>query len=271
LSLINLSTNLSLTAFFFTNQPINTKLSKALAQANALDKLDLRKYSMLKKVTLITPLCLIILLSGCSSTFRFIKTQSYLNTDLIEASYDATEILEDELSKKIPKDSLIIVSTLLNVKKNPNDTSSFGRIISDQIATALHNGGYQIIALNLPIDLFKMEEDGELDLSDENKALLRKYKAAVMVGGVYAPGKQTAYVSLRAVDRFTKHVIASTDFSVTLGPDVKNLLKTKDNELNNIPTGSAGSVAEPAIEETMTETKNSDAQLGGENFPSQMQ
>jgi hypothetical protein len=73
------------------------------------------------------------------------------------------------------------------------------------------------------------------------------------------------------VDRFTKHVIASTDFSVTLGPDVKNLLKTKDNELNNIPSGSAGSVAEPVIEETMTETKNSDAQLGGENFPSQMQ
>ena len=112
----------------------------------------------------------------------------------------------------------------------------------------MHKAGYQIIALNLPIDLFEMEEKGELELSDENKALLKKYKAAVMVGGVYAPGKQTAYVSIRAVDRFSKHVIASTDFSVTLGPDVKNLLKTKNNELSQIPVGSAGSVAEPVVE-----------------------
>lgn len=226
---------------------------------------------MLKKSSLIIPLCLITSLCGCSSTFRFIKTQSYLNTDLIEASYDASEILEDELSEKIPKGSLIVVSTLLNVKKNPNETSSFGRIISDQIATSLHKAGYQIIALNLPIDLFEMEEKGELELSDENKALLKKYKAAVMVGGVYAPGKQTAYVSLRAVDRFSKHVIASTDFSVTLGPDVKNLLKTKDNELSQIPLGSAGSVAEPVVEETMTETKNNDTTTSEQNFPTQMQ
>ncbi len=135
----------------------------------------------------------------------------------------------------------------------------------------MHKAGYQIIALNLPIDLFEMEEKGELELSDENKALLKKYKAAVMVGGVYAPGKQTAYVSIRAVDRFSKHVIASTDFSVTLGPDVKNLLKTKDNELSQIPAGSAGSVAEPVVEETMTETKNNDTTTSEQNFPTQMQ
>lgn len=206
---------------------------------------------MLKKVTILIPVLLMATLSGCSSTFRFFKAQTYLNTDLIEASYDATDELKDQLCRKIPKGSLIVVSTLLNVKKNPNETSSFGRIISDQIATALHNSGYQIIALDLPIDLFMMKDDGELQLSEEDKALLRQYKAAVMVGGVYAPGKQNAYVSLRAVDRYTKHVIASTDFSVALGPDVKNLLKTKDTGSTSlIPTGSPGSVTEPISEES---------------------
>ncbi|MCX7098608.1 MAG: FlgO family outer membrane protein [Methylococcales bacterium] len=188
-------------------------------------------------------------LSGCSSTFRFFNTQAYLNTDLIEASYEATEKLNCELRRKIPKGTLIVVSTLLNVKKNPNDTSSFGRIISTQIATALQNSGYQIIALDLPIDLFMMEDNGELKLSDEQKALFRKYKAAVLVGGVYAPGKQNAYVSLRAVNRFTKHVIASTDFSVALGPDVKNLLKSKEADAALIPSGSAGSLPEPIPED----------------------
>jgi hypothetical protein len=211
---------------------------------------------MLKKSAILIPALLIATLSDCSSTFRFFKTQSYLNTDLIEASYDATDELKDELTRKIPKDSLIVVSTLLNVKKNPNETSSFGRIISDQIATALHNSGYQIIAMDLPIDLFMMEEGGELQLSAEDKALLSHYKAAVLVGGVYAPGKQNAYVSLRAVNRFTKHVIASTDFSVALGPDVKTLLKTKDAGSISAPIGSAGSLAEPITEDSVPTAKD---------------
>jgi hypothetical protein len=237
---------------------------------------------MLKKTTILILALLIATLSGCASTFRFFRAQTYLNTDLIEASHDATEELKDQLCRKIPKGSLIVVSTLLNVKKNPNETSSFGRLISHQVATSLQNSGYQIIALDLPIDLFMMEDDGELLLSDEQKALLRRYNAAVMVGGIFAPGRQTAYVTLRAVNRFTRHVIAATDFSVALGPDVKNLLRPKDSG-SLIPVGSPGSVAEPIIESaepTATETTpNSVSQpetvdnnpaAGVKNFPPQM-
>ena len=208
---------------------------------------------MLKKSTILIAALLMATLSGCGSTFRFFKSQSYLNTDLIEASYDATDELKDELTRKVPKDTLIVVSTLLNVKKKPNETSAFGRIISNQIATALHNSGYQIIALDLPIDLFKMEEDGELQLSDKDKAQLRKYQSVVLVGGVYAAGKQNAYVSLRAVNRFTKYVVASTDFSVVLGPDVKEMLKTKDVAI----IGSAGSIPASAVEGDVPAGKDS--------------
>jgi hypothetical protein len=133
-----------------------------------------------------------------------------------------------------------------------------------------------------------MEEAGELLLSEKDKALLKRYNATYMVGGVYAPGKQNAYVTLRAVNRFTKHVIASTDFSVVLGPDVKNLLKAKDAG-SLIPLGSPGSVAEPitkeAVDPTATDTapaeENQPLKLeetpannpaaGVNNFPSQME
>jgi len=210
---------------------------------------------MLKKSTILISALLISILSGCSSSLRFFKTQGYLNTDLIEASYDATSELKEELVRKVPKGTLIVVSTLLNVKKKPNETSSFGRIISNQIATDLHNSGYQIIAMDLPLDLFMMTEVGELKLSEEDKAILKHYNAAVLVGGVYAPGKQNAYVTLRAVNRFTKQVIASTDFSVVLGPDVKTLLKPKDTVPNII--GSAGSLPEPILEDTAPDEKDS--------------
>lgn len=205
---------------------------------------------MFTKASILIPAAfLVATLSACSSSLRYVNTKAYLNTDLIEASYEATDQLKEELCHKIPKGSLIVVSTLLNVKKNPNETSSFGRIISNQIATDLHNSGYQIIALDLPIDLFMMEENGELQLSDKDKALFRQYQAAVLVGGVYAPGKQNAYVSLRAVNRFTKHVIASTDFSVPVGPDVKALLSNKDPAASTTPS-SPGSLPSPVAEES---------------------
>ena len=198
---------------------------------------------MLKKATILMSALLMVTLSGCGSTFRFFKTQSYLNTDLIEASHDATEELKENFTRKMPKNTLIVVSTLLNVK-NLKETSAFGRIISNQIATDLHESGYEIIGMDLPADLFMMKDDGGLQLSEEDQAILRKYKSVILVGGVYAPGKQNAYVTLRAVDRFTKRVIASTDFSVVLGPDVKTLLKAKDVGI----ISPAGAIPEPGAD-----------------------
>ncbi len=205
---------------------------------------------MLKKITALTLLISIITLSGCSSAYRSYKTQSYLNTDLVEASYKASSELQDKFTRKMPKNTLILVSTLLNVK-NLKETSSFGRIISNQIATSLHDAGYQIIGMDLPADLFMMKDDGEILLSENDKNRLKQYKSVVIVGGVYAPGKQNTYVTIRAVDRFTKQVIASTDFSVVLGPDVKILLKTKDIGV----ISPAGVLAEPTANDIVSGDK----------------
>ena len=150
----------------------------------------------------------------------------------------------------MPKNTLILVSTLLNVK-NLKETSAFGRIISNQIATSLHDAGYQIIGMDLPADLFMMKDDGEILLSENDKTRLKQYKSVIIVGGVYAPGKQNTYVTLRAVDRFTKQVIASTDFSVALGPDVKVLLKTKDTGV----ISPAGVLAEPTATDVVSGDK----------------
>jgi hypothetical protein len=207
---------------------------------------------MLKKFTLFTLLISIITLSGCSSAYRSYKTQGYLNTDLVEASYKASSLLQDKFTRKIPKNTLILVSTLLNVK-NLKETSAFGRIISNQIGTSLHDAGYEIIGMDLPADLFMMKDDGELLLSENDKFRLKQYKSVIIVGGVYAPGKQNTYVTLRAVDRFTKQVIASTDFSVALGPDVKVLLKTKDTGI----ISPAGTLAEPLSADVVSVDKES--------------
>jgi FlgO protein len=162
------------------------------------------------------------LLSGCGVN-RFFDVH---DADLIEVSNDAADVLREKATRSIPINSLILVSTLLNVN-DLHETSAFGRIISDQIASSFHNSGYRIIGMEMPIDLFVMKEGGALHLSDEVKALLKPYNAAVMVGGVYAPGKRNTYVSLRVVDLFTKNIISSTDIAIPMGPDARKLLHSE--------------------------------------------
>lgn len=197
---------------------------------------------MFKKATSFIPALLMTALSGCGYHQYEVK-----DADLVEVSYDSVDELQDRLTRVVPKHSLIIVSTLLNVD-NLNKTSAFGRIVSDQIASAFHKSGYQIIGMELPIDLFAMKEDGTLQLSDENKAILKRYNAGVLVGGVYAPGKKNTYVSLRMVDLHTRNIISSADYSVPMGPDAKLLTQPKD-------VGTTGKRPAATEEETATGTE----------------
>ncbi|MDD2723013.1 MAG: FlgO family outer membrane protein [Methylovulum sp.] len=192
---------------------------------------------MLKIYTLLIPALLAASLSGCGMFHNY----EVKDADLVDVSYDAVDDLQKRLTRKPAKNSLIIVTTLLNVD-NLNKTSAFGRIVSDQIASAFHQAGYQIIGMELPIDLFVMQEDGSLHLSDDTQKLLRRYHAAVLVGGVYAPGKKNSYVSLRVIETATKNIISSTDYSIPMGPDAKLLMSPKD-------VGSAGTRGEPLAEE----------------------
>ncbi len=178
---------------------------------------------MLKKAIIFLAVLLIASLNGCASLYyREVK-----DADLVEVSYDAVDTLKDDLKLRIPPGSLLIVSTLLHVD-DLKKTSSFGRIMSDQIASAFHNSGYRIIGMELPIDLFVMEEGGTLHLSDETRNMIKQYGAAAIVGGVYAPGKRSVYVSLRMIDTVSANIISSTDLSVPMGPDAKTLVESKD-------------------------------------------
>ncbi|MDO9049741.1 MAG: FlgO family outer membrane protein [Methylobacter sp.] len=205
---------------------------------------------MLKKATIFIPALFIATLSGC-------LTNSYYevpkDTDLVEVSYDAVDTLQSNLLKTIPEHSLIIVNTLLNVD-DLKKTSSFGRIISDQIASAFYNSGYRVIGMEMPIDLLVMQEGGAPHLSDETKKILKNYGAAAIVGGAYAQGKRTTYISLRVINADSKNIIASTDLSVPMGPDAKVLLEPKDvGSAGSRSKATADNAAEPEKKETPSE------------------
>jgi len=178
---------------------------------------------MFNKAAIFTLMLITTVLSGCAPSYQ----KPVKDVNLVEVSYDAVETLLKQLSQPIPKGSLIIVSTLVNVD-DLNQTSAFGRIVSDQLASAFHNSGYRIKGMEMQTALFVKEENGMLHFSDETKETLAKLNASALVAGVFAAGRRTAYVSLRIVDINSKNIISSTDYAVPMGPDAKALLKPKN-------------------------------------------
>ena len=174
------------------------------------------------KAVLITLVLLSFILSGCSFNRYAIPE----DVDLIPLSQQAVKNLLTK-SKNIPaKGSMIVISSFVNVNKL-KETSSFGRIVSSQMASAFFNSGYRIRAMELPTELCVQSNNGFLQLSPEARSALKKQGASALVVGVFAPGSRTAYVTVRMLDIDNQEVISSTDFSVPMGMDAQVLLRSK--------------------------------------------
>jgi hypothetical protein len=97
----------------------------------------------------------------------------------------------------------------------------FGRIVSDQISSAMHQNGYRVMGMELPTEIFSKTEDGILELPEKTKEALNNVHAHSLVIGTYAAGRKHVYVSLRIVEIATQNVISSTDYSIPMGPDAR--------------------------------------------------
>lgn len=175
----------------------------------------------MKRLTLAFALILVVTLLGGCITW---PNQVAKDVDLIEQSYEATQTLLKQTKKPLPNNSLVVISPFNSVDES-GQTTPFGRIVSYQIASAFNNAGYRIRTIDLPTNLFIKKEDGIVQLSDKTKSALTINDAAALVVGVYAAGRNTAYVSIQMIDVASEMIISTTDFSVSMGPDAKVLLK----------------------------------------------
>lgn len=174
---------------------------------------------MFKKQTIVLTVLALTMLSGCNRLYRPSETK---DDNLVEVSYDAVNQLILNLRQPLPRGSLVVVNSLVNVD-DLGQTLAFGRIVSDQISSAFHNAGYQVMGMELPTELFAKNDAGILQLPEKTKEALNTAGAKAVVIGSYAPGRNTVYVSLRIVDIAGQNVISSTDYAVAMGPDAKAL------------------------------------------------
>lgn len=110
-------------------------------------------------------------------------------------------------------------------------TSSFGRTVSEQVASGLSDKGLIIREVKLKESLV-INEMGEFMLSREIKELANQHNAKFVVVGTYTEAAQSVYVTSKLVMVENGNVISAYNFTIDKNIDVASLLhgvRKKDN------------------------------------------
>ena len=159
----------------------------------------------------------LILGMGCA---YYCKERPYSYTwdgNVIPFSYQISDGLESNLNQSISNEELIIVASFVKLD-NLNESSTFGRMIAEQIASRLIQRGYKIQELKLRQgSIFVQESKGEFLLTRDIQNISKNYNASAVVVGTFAESRGWFYVSARIVRPSDGIVISSSDVSIEMG------------------------------------------------------
>lgn len=183
----------------------------------------------MKRLALI---CLLLLTTSCST---ITGKKEVDDEDLVKASYKAADYLVKEATNytrsHVKKGGLlqsrpILVASLVNID-DMQSSSTFGRIVSEQIGSRIAQNGYHVIEMKLRDTVFIQEHRGELLLSRELIDISKAHDAHAVMVGTYAASKHVVYVSVKLVNTVDNSILSSYDYSVPVGTDTRQLLMMK--------------------------------------------
>lgn len=169
-----------------------------------------------------------VLLSACDPRFEATFNPP-VNRALQDYSYDAADKLISKAQYSLAPSTPILIGTLNNVDKLER-SSTFGRIIAEQISSRFSQRGFRVAELkmrnsvNIKQGLGDPNESGEFLLSRDVMAISTEHQAGAVVTGTYAVAGKEVYVNLKMIDVATGRIMTGTDFSVPLDGNIDELL-----------------------------------------------
>jgi TolB-like protein len=166
-----------------------------------------------------TLLCWIVL-TACASgpTYQAAETSEFT-----QANYSAVDRLVTNTAVPIVKNAPLLVATIVNID-SLGQSSRFGRLISEQIATRLTQLGYSVVEMKLRNDVYIQEGTGELLLSRDVRNLSKTHNAQVVVVGNYAVAAGYVYLTLKAVTVADNRVVAAVNYLLPLTDNNRAML-----------------------------------------------
>lgn len=160
---------------------------------------------------------LVFLVAGCTYTPKQVSNPKKGDGNIVTASYQIVNILENNLKAPISNQDSIVVASFVDVS-DLTKSSPFGRIMAEQIGSRLSQKGYKVIEMKLRQNsiFVDSENKGEFLLSRNLKEISRNHNASAVVVGTYAQGSEKVYVTARIVNPVTSIILSSCDREIPL-------------------------------------------------------
>ncbi|MCH8238243.1 MAG: hypothetical protein IIC06_08735 [Proteobacteria bacterium] len=175
-------------------------------------------------------LALLVLLAACASQERRGPNLRSSANKLIFASYAAVDRLLQNAQGKLDSTKPLLVSSLVNID-NFNSSSSFGRLVGEQLVSRLVVSGYSVIELTLRDSLLVKKGSGQFILSRDVKAISKSSNAQAVVAGTYTVAATDVFVNLRLIRASDGKILSAHDFAVRKSANVAALVSSFQSDL----------------------------------------
>ncbi len=160
--------------------------------------------------------------SGCAS-FNGTRLENFLGgkTNLIHFSYTiADNLAERALPPLVPRqpDMPILVTTFVD-NNDLQQTSRFGRVLQEHIASRFVQLGYTVREMKLSNKLHIEKKSGETILSRDLSQLSGEQKAQAILVGTISRTNRILYISARLINPINNNILATDDHQLCMDDD----------------------------------------------------
>ncbi|MFI0471713.1 FlgO family outer membrane protein [Halomonas sp. HMF6819] len=167
----------------------------------------------------------VLLLAGCAGMNQRGPTPASPEPDLSELAHEAAARMVAS-NPDMTRYSPMIAATFVSID-NLTQSSTFGRISSEIMASALAQQGMQVREVKMRDSMFVEENVGELILSRQVQRLGAQSNARSILMGTYAQAQNYIYVSTRVVRAGDAMVLATADFKLPINNNTLSLLESQ--------------------------------------------
>ncbi len=174
-------------------------------------------------------------MTGCSTPDIYNENKSVAQYEQIEdanmigTTHEAAEKLMVQANYLQDDLKPILITSIADIT-DLDSSSAFGLLVAEQIGDRISQFGFPVVDLRTRHDVKVREESGEYMLSRDIRRISKAHAAGAALVGTYAIGKDRVFVTTRLVRPIDNRILASYDFELPMGPDVKKLVKTKTGE-----------------------------------------
>lgn len=168
-----------------------------------------------------------LVLGGCAEkrpTGDTGATVSVITPDFFGIGEDlAHQLMGNLRSSYHPGDTRLIFTSLVDLD-NLEQSSRFGRTVSEALATQLFRRGFAVEELRKSEAVMIRDATGELVLTRQLARLARQHEAHALVAGTYSLTPNTVIVNVRLLDTASQAVLSVAGIEIQRSRTINNML-----------------------------------------------